>query len=136
MKWRCGMNSTKGVKQMLIQTQSKSWKRLSVPGVAILALAMLHPACVKAADAVDEWNQIAFRMISTAGTRPPAAMIDFAYVHAAIYDAVNAIDGRHSVFSVAPSTATAGASPDAATAAAAYTMLAFLYPSQQPSLYP
>src|SRR5262245_4275711 len=110
MKWRCGMNPTKGVKQMLIQSQSKSWKRLSVPGVAILALAMLHPACAKA-DAVDDWSQIANTVVITmAGTRPPASMIDFAYVHAAIYDAVNAIDGRHSVFSVAPSSPTAGAS--------------------------
>jgi hypothetical protein len=61
-------------------------------------------------------------------------MIDFAYVHMAIYDAVNAIDGRYSVFNVAPSTASAAASPEAATAAAAYTMLKALNPAQQPFL--
>lgn len=94
-------------------------------------LALLHPTCAKA-DAVGDWSRIANTVVITkAGTLPPASMIDFAYVHAAIYDAVNAIDGRYSVFSVAPSTPTAGASPEAATAAAAYTMLLALYPAQQ-----
>src|SRR5262249_50621480 len=41
------------------------------------------------------------------------------------------IDGRYSVFSVVPKTATVGASPEAATAAAAYKMLLALYPAQK-----
>jgi hypothetical protein len=116
---------------MLIKSQSRPWKSLSVTASVILVLAMLLPIGAKA-DAVSDWSLIANTVVITnAATRPPASMIDFAYVHAAIYDAVNAIDGRHSVFSVAPSTAPVGASPEAATAAAAYTMLKALYPAQQ-----
>jgi hypothetical protein len=125
------MNPTKGVQKMLIKSQSKPWKSVTVSASVILVLAMLLPIGAKA-DAVSDWSLIANTVVITnAATRPPASMIDLAYVHAAIYDAVNAIDGRYSVFSVAPSTATAGASPEAATAAAAYTMLKALYPAQQ-----
>jgi PAP2 superfamily len=119
---------------MLIRSKSISWKGLSVPTAVLLVLAMLLPIRANA-DAVSDWSFIANTVvIMNAGTRPPASMIDFAYVHIAIYDAVNAIDGRYSVFSVAPSTATAGASPEAATAAAAYTMLVAFYPAQKPFL--
>src|SRR5439155_1459421 len=97
------MNPTKGVKQMLIKSQSKSWKGLTVPAAAILLLAVLLPIVAKA-DAVSDWSLIANTVVITnASTRPPASMIDFAYVHIAIYDAVNAIVIRYSVFSVAPS---------------------------------
>src|SRR5262245_54442319 len=125
------MNPTKGV-HMLIQSNSKTWKSLSVPAAVIVVLVMLLPNCAKA-DAVSEWSYIANTVVNTAGTRPPASMIDFAYVHIAIYDAVNAIGGRYAVFSATPSTSAARAAP-AATAAAAYTMLLALYPAQKPSL--
>jgi hypothetical protein len=127
-------NPTKGVQHMLIKSRSNPWKSLTVTASVILVLAMLQPICARA-DAVSDWSFIANTVVITnAGTRPPASMIDFAYVHAAIYDAVNAIDRRYSVFSVAPSTAAAGASREAATAAAAYTMLKALYPAQKPFL--
>ena len=123
--------SDKGVKQMLIKSQSMPWKSLTVTASLILMLAMLLPTGAKA-DAVSDWSFIANTVVITkAATRPPASMIDFAYVHAAIYDAVNAIDGRYSVFTVVPSTAPTGASSEAATAAAAYTMLKALYPGQK-----
>src|SRR5262245_42194036 len=115
---------------MSIKSQSKPWKSLMVTACVISALGMLLPNGANA-DAVSDWSFIANTVVTNAGTRPPASMIDVAYVHAAIYDAVNAIDGRYSVFSVVPSTAPAGASSEAATAAAAYTMLKALYPSQQ-----
>src|SRR5215471_7758480 len=116
---------------MLIKSQSKPWKTLTVSASVILVLAMLLPTGAKA-DAVSDWSLIANNVvIGIAATRPPASMIDFAYVHIAIYDAVNAIDGRYSVFSATPSSSPAGASPEAATAAAAYTMLKALYPAQQ-----
>jgi hypothetical protein len=50
-------------------------------------------------------------------------------VHAAIYDAINAIDRRHTAYAV-DITATPGASIDAAAAAAAYGVLTKLYWSQ------
>src|SRR5262249_48431055 len=122
-------NPTKVV-NILIKSNSKTWKSLSVQAAVIVVLVMLLPNCAKA-DAVSEWSYIANTVVNTAETRPPASMIDFAYVHIAIYDAVNAIDGRYSVFSATPSSSAAGASPEAATAAAAYTMLKALYPAQQ-----
>jgi hypothetical protein len=116
---------------MLIKSQSKPWKSLTISASVILVLVMLLPTGAKA-DAVSDWSLIANTVvIDKAGTRPPASMIDFAYVHIAIYDAVNAIDGRYSVFSATPSSSAAGASPEAATAAAAYTMLKAFYPAQQ-----
>jgi len=64
-----------------------------------------------------------------------AGFVDLAYVHVAIYDAVNAIDGRYSVFAGAPTTSAAGASPEAATAAAASTVLRALFPTPQALAY-
>src|SRR5215470_17400430 len=115
----------------LINSQKVPWNRLTVTASVVWMSAMLLQTGAHA-NAVSDWNDIANTVVITnAGTPPPASMIDFAYVHIAIYDAVNAIDGRYSVFSVTPSTATAGASPEAATAAAAYTMLTALYPAQK-----
>jgi hypothetical protein len=56
-----------------------------------------------------------------------------AYVHAAVYDAVNAIDGRYTVYAVRPTTSPIGASPDAAVAAAAYTVLTTVFPGLTPA---
>src|SRR5215831_12163025 len=116
---------------MLIKSQSRPWKSLMVSASVILVVSMLLPTGAKA-DVVSDWSLIANNVvIGIAATRPPASMIDFAYIHIAIYDAVNAIDGRHSVFSATPSSSPAGASPEAAAAAAAYTMLKAFYPDQQ-----
>lgn len=98
---------------------------------ALLSLAALLPPLTAKADAVGDWSAIASTVVVTNAARyPSAAIIDFAYVHAAIYDAVNAIDGRYSVFAVTPTTPAAGASPEAATAAAAYTILRTFFPTQ------
>ncbi|HET9447319.1 MAG TPA: vanadium-dependent haloperoxidase [Steroidobacteraceae bacterium] len=51
--------------------------------------------------------------------------------HVAIYDAVNAIDGGHSVYAISPQADTSGASMDAAAAAAGYFLLGSLFPAQQ-----
>src|SRR5262249_50067738 len=83
------------------------------------------------ANAVDDWAAIAYQVVIVNAGPAGVGHIDFAYVHVAIYDAVNAIDRRHTVFAVRPTTPTRHASPDAATAAAAYTVLKWLYPAQQ-----
>ena len=83
-------------------------------------------------DAVTNWNAIATTVIAVnAGENAPATVIAMAYVHAAIYDSVNAIDGRYPAFAVRPTTDPKGASEEAATAAASYNVLKSLYPSQQ-----
>jgi hypothetical protein len=87
------------------------------------------------ADAVTNWNEVSSNVIVALAKRPvPAATVDFAYVHVAIYDAVAAIDGRFRPFAVTPSSPAAGASADAAVAGAAYGALLALFPSQKPYL--
>jgi hypothetical protein len=107
------------------------WVSLSALLGAILFVPAPSSAADSIVDAVRDWSAIASNVI----TAPPpmanrgggAAAVDFAYVHAAIYDAVNAIDGSHTVFAVRPQTSAVGASPEAATAAAARTILNALF---------
>ena len=110
--------------------RSRAW----TAGIVLAVMANILPARASA-NAVDDWNVIANQTIIVNGARPGATgLVDFAYVHLAIYDAVNAIDGRYTVFAVRPTTSPHEASPEAATAAAAYTVLRWLFPAQQASL--
>jgi hypothetical protein len=99
--------------------------------LAVVAFA-LGPTRAEA-NPVDDWSGIANQVIVLNAGRGGLSNIDFAYVYIAIYDAVNAIDGGYSVFAVKPTTSPAGASPDAATAAAAYNVLKWLFPTQPPA---
>jgi hypothetical protein len=87
---------------------------------------------VAAADIVTDWSAIATTAVVTKGA--PAGGVDFAIVHAAMYDAVNAIDGRHETYLVDPEAQTHGASPEAAAAAAAHRALVGLFPAQAAAL--
>lgn len=80
------------------------------------------------ADMVTDWTAIATTAVVTRGA--PAGAVDFAIVHAAIYDAVTAIDGRHHIYMIDPASSTRGASPEAAAAAAAHRTLVGLFPAQ------
>jgi len=107
--------------------------------VFMVLATMAVPNLVSAADAVSDWSAIAKTVITDpapmAARGGGASAVDFAYVHAAIYDAVNAIDGRYSVFAVRPTTSPTGASPEAATAAAAYTVLKALFTTAPQQAY-
>ena len=96
-----------------------------------LAASVLTPVPARA-NVVNDWNAIASQVIVVNAARPAtAAIVDFAYVHIAIYDAVNAIDGRYSVFAVRPSSSPVSGSPEAAAATAAYITLKWMFPAQQ-----
>jgi hypothetical protein len=96
----------------------------------LLALALLClPECAKA-DKVTDWNDIGSTAIANAGRGGPVGAIDLAYMHIAIYDAVNAIDRRYTVFAVSPSSVPPGSSEEAATVEAAYRVLVNLFPAQ------
>lgn len=93
-------------------------------------------------DVVIQWNSILLNAIQATGkgdargTAPPIAARNQAIVHAAIYDAVNAIDrasgGGHNVYRVNISAAdAAGASKEAAAVEAAYQTLVQLFPGQK-----
>jgi membrane-associated phospholipid phosphatase len=80
-------------------------------------------------DAVLRWNETTLLAIKAEKTPPPAATRHLALVHAAVYDAVNAIYRTHAVCKVAAVPAD-GASPEAAAAIAAHRVLVELYPRQ------
>jgi hypothetical protein len=84
-------------------------------------------------DMVLKWNGVVLQAIRVDRTPPPLAARNMAMVHIAVYDAVNAIYRTHTVYKVAAEAAP-GASPEAATAAAAHRVLVALYPRQQAAL--
>jgi PAP2 superfamily len=84
---------------------------------------------------VIDWNQVLLSIVNTPGAQPASVQPtrNFAILHAAIYDAVNAIDRTHEPYLIAIR-APRGASETAAADAAAHTALVGLYPAQQTSL--
>src|SRR5262245_24898963 len=101
--------------------------------MAILAILLVAPATARA-DAVTDWNAIAIQTISAEmPARPvPVAFIDMAMVHAAVYDAVQAIDRRFKPYHM--EIPGASGSPEAAAAKAAHDILVNLFPAQTMSL--
>jgi membrane-associated phospholipid phosphatase len=82
-----------------------------------------------------DWNQELIAIVNTPGAQPPTVQPtrNFAIVHAAIYDAVDAIDRTHAPYLISVR-APRDASETAAADAAAHTALLALYPSQQASI--
>jgi hypothetical protein len=109
---------------------SRNWVISRSVSVVLVSFAAFAPIQAKA-EAVSDWNLIGLNVMTNVARPGAAAAVDFAYMNAAIYDAVNAIDGRYSVYAVRPNTSPVGALPEAAVAAAAYTVLKALFPSQQ-----
>ncbi len=96
------------------------------------ALAALVAPAVARADAVTQWNQNASTaLFVTAGQPPQVSVTHLAMVHGAVYDAVNAIDGRHEGYLLTPRAATPFDSKEAAAATAAYRVLLNIVPAQQ-----
>jgi hypothetical protein len=96
--------------------------------------AMVARAAPAEPDAVVAWNAIAQRAVIQVGGRSPAdAFIHLAYVQAAVYDAVVAIEGRYAPYALNLGDR-AGASVDAAVAAAAHGVLLHYFPAQQDAL--
>lgn len=90
----------------------------------VLAIAMLSAAPRRAhADIVTHWNAIVFQIGG------PAIHRTLAMVHAAMFDAVNSIERRHTPY-LSQLSAPAGTSAEAAAAAAARGVLVRLFPTQ------
>src|SRR6266567_2651978 len=77
-----------------------------------------------------EWNRILLAIVRTPGAQPATnhATRSFALMHAAIYDAVNAIARSHEPYLVRLTGVPRNASKQEASAAAAHEVLAALYP--------
>ncbi|HEX3521074.1 MAG TPA: hypothetical protein VHT52_03205, partial [Stellaceae bacterium] len=106
--------------------------------VAVLAAASLAPAMAQATKPVSQvvqWNRTLLVVVRTPGVQPATIhpTRSFALMHAAIYDAVNAIDGTHKPYLVRLS-ASHFASQETAAAAAAHEVLVKLYPNFQTTL--
>ena len=80
---------------------------------------------------VVQWNGNLLLIVLTPGAQPRTIhpTRSFAILHAAIYDAVNAIDQSHTPYLVTVSNVSRRASQDAAAAAAAHEVLVTLYPA-------
>jgi hypothetical protein len=95
--------------------------------IAALSLLLAAPAAARA-DVVADWNRIAVQATLTAGRPGPSGVIDIAMVHAAVYDAVQAVEGRYEPYYV--EIKGASGSPVAAAARAARDVLASRFPAQ------
>jgi hypothetical protein len=81
-----------------------------------------------------QWNRALLVIVRTPGAQPATIhpTRSFAIMHAAIYDAVNAIDASHRPYLVRISGVSRFASQDAAAAAAAHDVLVQMYPKFRP----
>jgi hypothetical protein len=94
-----------------------------------------HARMQESGQPVIDWNQLLLSIVNTPGAQPANIQPtrNFAILHAAIYDAVNAIDRTHEPYLIAVR-APRDASETAAADAAAHTALVGLYPAQQNSI--
>jgi hypothetical protein len=83
-----------------------------------------------------QWNRTLLVIVRTPGAQSPTIhpTRSLAIMHAAIYDAVNAIDRTHEPYLVRLTGVSRFASQDAAADTAAHAVLVTLYPSFQPTL--
>jgi hypothetical protein len=102
--------------------------------VALLSAAASAPA--QPVNPVVQWNRTLLGIVRTSGAQPRTIhpTRSFAIMHAAIYDAVNAIAATHTPYAVSVSGVSPLASQDAAAAAAAHGVLVALYPAFQAQL--
>ena len=77
--------------------------------IYVVLLSLLLAGAAKA-DKVTDWNLIAHTAENNISRANPFIFVDLAYMHIAMYDAVNAIDGRYTVFAVRPTNVPVGAS--------------------------
>ena len=116
-------------------------RRIALASVLAIGSAGAVPAGLVAATgespgAVLDWNVNATTAIVAVAKQPPAsAILSYAMVQGAEYDAVNAIDGGHQPYLAAPA-ANGSESKAAAAAAAAHDVLVSLFPAQAGTLDP
>lgn len=82
-------------------------------------------------DVILQWNRVLMETVQTPGQHPATIMPvrSYAMMHAAMFDAVNSIDGTHTPY-LTEVPGTSNASIEAAAAQAAHDVLAGLYPTR------
>jgi membrane-associated phospholipid phosphatase len=118
---------------------TKRWSRTGKPvrhgrrGRTRLTIEALEDRILLTGDMVLRWNEAMIAAVRTAGQSPPVAARSAALVQAAVYEAVNSIDGSYSHYLVDIPTPS-WASKEAAAAEASHDALVGLFPSQAPVL--
>jgi hypothetical protein len=97
---------------------------------------ILDPSPAQSVNQVVQWNKNLLVIVRTPGAQPATIhpTRSFALMHAAIYDAVNAIDGTRKPYLVQLTGVSPNSSQDAAAAQAAHDVLVGLYPKLQTTL--
>jgi hypothetical protein len=116
--------------------------RFWAPLALMFSIPLIYSASAYAAsgvgqpDEVIQWNKTLLTIVRTPGAQPATVhpTRSFAIMHAAIYDAVNAIDATHKPYLVRLEHVSAHASQEAAVDAAAHETLITLYPAFQSTL--
>lgn len=106
--------------------------RVIIHSVVLGLAALLSPLLAAAAN-IMEWNEVAMKAAGTARQSPTMNTRTMTMVHAAMFDAINAVQPRFQPFKFT-GTAPPNASADAASAMAAHTVLMKLFPEQRASL--
>lgn len=122
------------MKNSNIQVERRTPRLRNCRFAFLLAIILLTATCVNAQNVVVQWNAIASTTIVTNHKEASVASgVWFAYVHLAVYDAVNAIDHRFQpyLFTTTPPT---GSNEDAGAVAAAHRVLVNYFPSDQATL--
>jgi hypothetical protein len=107
----------------------RAWLRAAVPAV-VLCATLSAPA---GADVVTDWNARAEAIAVEKRLLPPPNARGMAIMHVAMFEAVNAIDGRYAPYRLTL-VADRGTSKEAAAAAAGHAVLSALHPDKQADL--
>ena len=120
-------------------------RRIRFVASALLAIAVVVPAGALSSAAahgrsggspdtyVTSWDAVGTQAFTAAALTPAEGHVIFAYVSIAVYDSVMAIEGAYRPFAIHVH-APAGASAEAAVAAAAHGILAHYLPAQAPGI--
>lgn len=105
---------------ILVCTQAQAWAHKSAMANAVAQ-----------EDAILQWNRVLMETVLTPGQQPPTIMPvrSYAMMHAAMFDAVNSIEGSHRPY-LTDVPGSPNASIDAAAAQAAHDVLKALYPTR------
>ncbi len=109
---------------------SKAWKiAVNIGGALVVLLLPFSPA---RGDAVSDWNAIAARMASS--SEQSQAARELAAVYAAMFEAMNFVEGKYVPHFLVKPPAPLGASGEVEAIGAAHYVLAQLYPGQKAAL--
>ena len=126
---------TKLVMTLALLGASLSPRAMGITGVA-MAQENENPGSTQVVNPAIEWNRTLLTIVRTPGAQPATIhpTRSFAIMHAAIYDAVNAITKTHKPYLVHLTGVSQRASQNAAAVVAAHQVLAALYPQFQATL--